>query len=277
MGIIETVAIIFGVILISPFLFIIATYFITSVGNSGTSYTYNHRRRRKKRYYPRLTPEEKGNIGEYRVSNRLGGTIANKQYLIDDIIIKNGEATTQIDHIFINQNGVYVIETKNYNGYIIGKDFDRNWVQIINKKIKNTFYNPVKQNYTHCRMLDQVTKTKLPIYSIVVFINADISRVMSQHTYTIEQLRTLVNTPTKDVVPVAEMKKLYNTLLEIKKSTNVSKKQHVNNITGKVTTLDCPSCKGKLVKRNGRRGSFLGCTNYPLCTYTQEVPENFKN
>jgi DNA helicase-4 len=35
----------------------------------------------------------------------------------------------------------------------------------------------------------------------------------------------------------------------------------------------CPRCKtGTLVKRNGPRGrKFIGCTNYPYCTYTQNI------
>lgn len=30
----------------------------------------------------------------------------------------------------------------------------------------------------------------------------------------------------------------------------------------------CPACNGKLVKRNGRNGVFLGCSNYPKCRFT---------
>lgn len=35
---------------------------------------------------------------------------------------------------------------------------------------------------------------------------------------------------------------------------------------------ECPSCKkGRLQQRNGKFGTFLGCTNYPSCRYTQPV------
>ena len=33
----------------------------------------------------------------------------------------------------------------------------------------------------------------------------------------------------------------------------------------------CPYCNNKLVKRNGRYGSFYGCSNYPNCTYTKNI------
>ena len=34
------------------------------------------------------------------------------------------------------------------------------------------------------------------------------------------------------------------------------------------------SCGGKLVKRSGRYGDFVGCTNYPDCNVTYSLPRN---
>lgn len=33
----------------------------------------------------------------------------------------------------------------------------------------------------------------------------------------------------------------------------------------------CPDCGGQLKEKNGRFGSFMGCTNYPKCTYTRKI------
>lgn len=33
--------------------------------------------------------------------------------------------------------------------------------------------------------------------------------------------------------------------------------------------LICPRCKGELVRREGRYGSFYGCSNFPSCRYTR--------
>ena len=30
----------------------------------------------------------------------------------------------------------------------------------------------------------------------------------------------------------------------------------------------CPKCGGQLIKRNGKYGSFYGCSNYPNCKFT---------
>ena len=44
-----------------------------------------------------------------------------------------------------------------------------------------------------------------------------------------------------------------------------------------VTDFDCPKCGAKLVKKFGRYGTFLGCTNYnskPKCDHTAEIGED---
>ena len=33
----------------------------------------------------------------------------------------------------------------------------------------------------------------------------------------------------------------------------------------------CPNCGGKLVRRTGKNGTFLGCSNYPYCKYTHNL------
>lgn len=32
----------------------------------------------------------------------------------------------------------------------------------------------------------------------------------------------------------------------------------------------CPECGGLLVKRKGKYGGFIGCSNYPDCKYTRK-------
>jgi DNA topoisomerase-1 len=41
------------------------------------------------------------------------------------------------------------------------------------------------------------------------------------------------------------------------------------------TDIPCPECGAPLVVRVGRRGKFLGCSNYPKCRAAQELPPGF--
>lgn len=44
-----------------------------------------------------------------------------------------------------------------------------------------------------------------------------------------------------------------------------------NEANGNAQVLYCPRCKGELVKREGRYGSFYGCSNFPSCRYTRNA------
>lgn len=33
----------------------------------------------------------------------------------------------------------------------------------------------------------------------------------------------------------------------------------------------CPSCKSKMIVRNGRNGKFYGCSGYPLCRHMERI------
>lgn len=55
-----------------------------------------------------------------------------------------------IDHVVISKYGVFVIETKNYRGWIIGNEKSEYWTQVIYKR-KERLYNPIKQNYGHIK------------------------------------------------------------------------------------------------------------------------------
>lgn len=44
---------------------------------------------------------------------------------------KNNGMTTQIDHIIVSVFGIFVIETKNYKGWIFGNEKQEKWTQVI--------------------------------------------------------------------------------------------------------------------------------------------------
>ena len=93
-------------------------------------------------------PVIKGFVGEKTISTFLSFLPQNEYSILNDIILKTDRGTTQIDHIVVSQYGIFVIETKNYKGWILGKESDEYWTQNIYGK-KNKFFNPIRQNYAH--------------------------------------------------------------------------------------------------------------------------------
>ena len=114
--------------------------------------------------------KDKGMYGEYltfRELEKIKGThrIITNVYLPCD----NGK-TTEIDLIYIHESGIYVIESKNYSGWILGNENDRYWTQVFKNKRKEKFYNPIKQNATHIKSLINVCAIENEfVKSIIVF------------------------------------------------------------------------------------------------------------
>src|SRR5574344_1061965 len=111
----------------------------------------------------------KGKIGEINVANRLKKLPKEDYWIINDLMLKFGNWTTQIDHVVVSRYGVFVIETKNYTGWIFASADAKVWTQTIYKE-KNTFQNPLHQNYRHiCAISDNLNVPKEAMTGIVAF------------------------------------------------------------------------------------------------------------
>ena len=172
-----------------------------------------------------------GELGEEYIIKILGQTIPGQRYLINNLIVQDQYGkTSQIDHIFINSNGVFVIETKNLSGTIYGSENQKTWTQVFNYgKQKYHFYNPIMQNQTHIRRLKEATGTELPIWSIVVFANNNIEKIESLNVYTVEDMICKINAYFKERIKPEEMAAFYNQLCEIK-AHQISDEEHIDHV-----------------------------------------------
>lgn len=48
-------------------------------------------------------------------------------------------------------------------------------------------------------------------------------------------------------------------------------KKHINIEHELIAEGTCPKCGNELIKRKGRNGYFLGCSSYPMCTFTASI------
>ena len=97
-------------------------------------------------------PKIKGIIGEKTTSSILLFLDKSKYKVINNVVLKSGDKTSQIDHIVISDYGIFVIETKNYKGWILGSENSEYWTQVIYKR-KEKLYNPIRQNLSHIKAL----------------------------------------------------------------------------------------------------------------------------
>ena len=75
----------------------------------------------------------------------------------------------------------------------------------------------------------------------------------------------------------SNLQEIYNRIIEVNIINKSEKKNHVKNIRNKISednskvdNMICPKCGGNLVVRNGKYGSFIGCSNYPKCKFTKK-------
>lgn len=238
----------------------------------------------------------KGSAGEKLTEDRLN---ISKLFGKDGEILRNiyvpkpnGE-TSEIDVLYITKKGIFVIESKNYSGYIFGSEQNQKWTVTLyagkgflgrNKVEKHQFYNPIKQNKTHIKYLDEYLGNRYPYFSVIAFSNRCELKSVDYYSNDVfvcyrDQINRVINNvwkTTPDCLSESEIKEIKNKL-----SRNVVdkaiRKQHIEQIRNKFTRTDiCPVCGANLVLRTARSGpnagnKFYGCSNYPKCRYTKNV------
>lgn len=110
-----------------------------------------------------------GLYGEYQITCLLESCAQDAKFL-HNLYVPYGDKTTEIDIIMIHPVGLFVIESKNFRGKIIGNVNKKIWTQHINAN-RETFYNPIKQNNTHVYALKQHLGQDINYHPIVVFGN----------------------------------------------------------------------------------------------------------
>ena len=113
----------------------------------------------------------KGWLGEKYTALGLFFGLDNKIYSrFHDVVVPAKNGTTQIDHIIVSRFGLFVVETKNYSGWIFGDEKQSQWTQVFHKK-KIRFQNPILQNYRHQKCLAEYLDLEISkIHPIVFFI-----------------------------------------------------------------------------------------------------------
>lgn len=201
------------------------TAYYQVTGNSYSSVTY-----------------DKGKHGEYLIYERLrkfediGG-----KFLFNIYVPKSNGDTTEIDLLLICSRGLFVIESKNYGGWIFGNESNRNWTQIFPKgrgrSHKERFYNPIRQNASHVRHLRNLVGRGTPMQSIIVFsdectfkdvtVNSDVRVVYRRHVLSAVHQSYEKQT---DVLTQEEVNALYDRLYPYTQVCFDTAKQHVSRL-----------------------------------------------
>ena len=213
-----------------------------------------------------------------------GGKVLRNLY-----VPKNNGETSEIDVVFITQKGIFVIESKNYSGWIFGDEKSYYWTSVLPNKQKNKFYNPIKQNATHIKWLGEYVGKDIPLFSIIAFSErCELKKITVEdcNVKVIKRDRIYVTIRSiwdnvADVMSEDEVNCLYEGLKKLTEVDYATKMEHISNIDFKYKNNNdvqniCPRCGAKLIVRTAKKGTnagkqFYGCSNFPNCRYTSEI------
>ncbi len=223
----------------------------------------------------------KGKAGESQVASQLYKLNQNEYTILNDVLIQTSRGSSQIDHVVVSKYGIFVIETKNYRGWIHGHENSEHWTQTFYKS-KYQLVNPVKQNWAHIYALKEVLSDfkGITFFPIVVFVGSGELKNVTTATPVIykHQLETVIKSISKQHdICIDNLEKVVNRINQARIHEKHADVEHIYNVNNtlyirekKKQLLICPRCGGRLIKRNGKYGRFYGCSNYPNCKYTQK-------
>lgn len=251
---------------------------------------------------------DKGHRGEYLTYKGLKSLKGYKRFLFNVYIPKDDGTFTEIDVIMLHESGIYVFESKNYDGWIFGSETQKNWTQSLasgrSKTRKYTFLNPIIQNKVHVKWLQSYLNdnSNLPFYSYIVFSERcelkKVTLTSSDHLVVkredINQAVSAKVSKSGSLLTQSKIEALFKQLYPLTQVDSSIKASHIQNIQSKYhepvsakTTLQstpvqketikvCPRCGKNMVLRTAKKGAnagqrFYGCSTYPHCCYIEKI------
>jgi len=173
--------------------------------------------------------------GEQEVAHLLSRELSYKDYFLFNNLILPSEnnASTQIDHLVVSKFGIFVIESKDYQGWIFGDKDQASWTQSLpGGKNKFQFQNPIHQNYAHIMAL----KALLPFVgdnfnSIVVFSNkSEFKTTILENVVNLDGLIGYIKKHTQERLADNDLQLAIGRLSFLCQTVDISAAEHVANL-----------------------------------------------
>ena len=185
-----------------------------------------------------------GWFGEHWTKDALKKLPRDKYVIINNVFIKVNGSTHQIDHVIVSKYGIFSVETKQYNGFITGDKYDKNWVRHMGKN-KYYYTNPIRQNYGHIKSLSELLNIdESKIYNIVCIPSTATLKIKNDSE--LVRYDKIVN---KILSYDEEIIDNIDEIIKIINKNNIKdnrvKQEHINNIRKNVIDKNynkCPKC-----------------------------------
>lgn len=206
----------------------------------------------------------------------------NIYFSLNNVTLQTSNGTTQIDHVIVSKYGVFVVESKNMDGWIFGNATSPQWTQSIHGK-KYKFQNPLHQNYRHTKALEEFLgvgedklipfvmfwgectfKTDMPSNVLCTGYTGYIKKY-ADVLFSDDEVNQIVEAVRTGMMPKGIIKSFQ------------TRQDHLNSLSERhSSTTACPKCGKALVRRTAKTranagNEFLGCSGYPSCRFVRPV------
>ena len=194
-----------------------------------------------------------------------------------NLIIPSRNGTAQLDHLLVSRYGLFIVETKNKQGWIFGSRDQAKWTQTFYRK-KYSFQNPLRQTYRQKKVLAEFLEVNESVIRTVVYFVGDCefrthmpdSVINSRPGDYIKQFK-------RPVLSELEVDGTIEKLRRYRSESTIKTRDHLRSLRERHgSNTICPKCGSDLVERTARKGAnagskFLGCGNYPRCRFTKNL------
>lgn len=190
------------------------------------------------------TGNNPGEYGEWTTEYALNAMQSEYEYYtMKNVYIPYKNRTVEIDLIMLHEKGIYVFESKNYGGWIYGNENSTYWTQTLKSRAgiqKVKFYNPIMQNKTHIKALEEYVgfPERIKPVSVIVFGNRCLLKEVPKSRenliicYKAHLLKKLEENFAQSKISISSTKLAeYNRILEKCNEVSIAdKKRHIDQV-----------------------------------------------
>lgn len=180
----------------------------------------------------------KGHYGEF-LTFEVIESIEQYGHILTNVYLPTAQGMTEVDLIYIHHTGVFVFESKNYDGWIFGNENHKEWTQSLPNKKKFKFFNPIWQNKGHIDAIKRQTDLIDEAFcSVIVFSERCTLKKIETHSPRVhvlkrEYLRKFLKNEIAESKAKFKTEEVEMLALKLKAFTHMSeevKKKHVERL-----------------------------------------------
>ncbi len=174
--------------------------------------------------------------GEQEIAHILSEGLSYKDYFIFNnlTIPSDHNGSSQIDHLVVSKFGIFVIESKDYKGWIFGSKDQDKWTQSLpGGKNKFPFQNPIRQNWSHIMSL-KLLMPSIPenaYQSVVVFTDScEFKTDPIENVVHSEEIVGCIQKHTETKLSEENLHLMLGKLSYVCQTADISAAQHIDNL-----------------------------------------------